>query len=131
MDKTFRRGEERSDRTGTGTISVFAPTPLVFDIEHYFPLITAKRVPFKSVVAELLWFIEGSTDNKRLNELGSTIWDEWAGEDGDLGPIYGKQWRRASRFEKTKDGTFCESTIDQLGIILGHRNRILGNLLPR
>lgn len=86
------KGQKRQDRTGTGTLSLFSQT-LRFDLQDGFPLVTTKRVSFKSVVAELLWFLEGSTDNNRLNELGATIWDEWADESGDLGPIYGKQWR--------------------------------------
>lgn len=86
------RGRVKSDRTGTGTVSAFGHF-LRFDLQEGFPLVTVKRTAFKAIKAELLWFLEGSTDNERLHELGATIWDEWATETGDLGPIYGAQWR--------------------------------------
>lgn len=85
-------GEPKTDRTGTGTRSLFG-TRLEYDLSLGFPRITTKFVAMKAVKAELLWFLSGSTDNNDLRALGSTIWDEWAGPDGDLGPIYGQQWR--------------------------------------
>lgn len=91
VNRILEEGKVRGDRTGTGTISKFGET-IRFDLQDGFPLLTTKKMGIKSILAELLWFLEGSTDNNRLNELGSTIWDEWALEDGSLGPIYGKQW---------------------------------------
>lgn len=81
------------DRTGTGTRSIFGST-MTFDLMQGFPLLTTKRVHWKSIAYELLWFLRGDTNTKFLHDHGITIWDEWADENGDCGPIYGKQWRR-------------------------------------
>ncbi|SFF37909.1 thymidylate synthase [Fontimonas thermophila] len=115
MRHVLEHGVEKSDRTGTGTLSVFG-YQMRFRLSDGFPLVTTKKLHVRSIIHELLWFLRGETNIRYLRENGVTIWDEWADENGELGPVYGRQWRSWP----TADGRY----IDQIQLLL---DQIRGN----
>lgn len=114
LQRILDEGVRKSDRTGTGTLSVFGHQ-MRFDLRDGFPAVTTKKLHMKSVVHELLWFLDGDTNVRYLNEHGVTIWDEWADAQGELGPVYGHQWRS---WEKPDGGT-----VDQIAWVIDEIRR--------
>jgi thymidylate synthase len=114
MRHVLERGDPKADRTGTGTQSVFG-WQMRFDLAEGFPLVTTKKLHLRSIIHELLWFLQGSTNVSYLRDNGVTIWDEWADESGELGPVYGHQWRHWP----AADG----STIDQIADVIARIRR--------
>ena len=115
LDRILSEGAEKTDRTGTGTISVFGHQ-MRFDLQAGFPLLTTKKLHLKSIIYELLWFLKGDTNVKYLQDHGVKIWNEWAGADGDLGHIYGYQWRSWPR----PDGTH----LDQISQVVHDQGKL-------
>jgi thymidylate synthase len=124
LKHVLENGAKKTDRTGTGTVSVFGGQ-IRFDLSEGFPLITTKKVHLKSILHELLWFIKGETNIAYLKENGVSIWDEWADENGELGPVYGKQWRSW----EAKDGRVIDQISEAINMIKNNPDsrRILVN----
>ena len=117
LRKVLRFGTPKGDRTGTGTISLFGEQTR-FDLAEGFPVLTTKKLHLRSIIHELLWFIKGETNIKYLNDNNVRIWDEWADENGDLGPVYGKQWRDFGSHPDWEHGNKLFDGVDQLAEVI-------------
>ena len=117
LERVLETGVDRGDRTGTGTRAVFGHQ-MRFDLATGFPLLTTKKLHIRSIIHELLWFVSGDTNIRYLQENGVTIWDEWADKNGDLGPVYGKQWRHW----QTPDGRDIDQLAELIGMIKTNPN---------
>ncbi len=115
--RILEEGEKKEDRTGTGTLSVFGHQ-MRFDLSKGFPMVTTKKLHLKSIIYELLWFLKGDTNVKYLQENGVRIWNEWADDNGDLGPVYGKQWRNW----ESKNGEIIDQIEDAIEMIKNNPN---------
>jgi len=115
LDHVLSEGKERDDRTGVGTLGVFG-AQLRFDLRESFPCLTTKRLHLRSIIHELLWFLAGDTNIRYLEENGVSIWDEWADENGDLGPVYGRQWRSWVGYDPSSPEGY--RTIDQVARVV-------------
>ena len=119
LEHVLEKGSERGDRTGTGTKSVFG-WQMRFDLQQGFPVLTTKKLHLRSIIHELLWFIQGDTNIGYLRDNGVSIWDEWADEKGDLGPVYGQQWRR---WQTPEEGRVIDQLMDVVRAIRTTPNR--------
>ena len=117
IQRILDEGEVKGDRTGTGTLSVFGQQ-MRFDLSKGFPMVTTKKLHLKSIIYELLWFLKGDTNVKYLQENGVRIWNEWADENGNLGPVYGKQWRKW----EAKDGRVIDQVAEAIEMIKNNPN---------
>ena len=119
LKRITTEGIRKEDRTGTGTLSVFGHQ-MRFDLSEGFPLLTTKKLHLKSIIHELLWFLQGDTNVKYLQENGVRIWNEWADENGDLGPVYGKQWRAFETLDKNGNRVVVDQIKEVINQIKTH-----------
>jgi thymidylate synthase len=122
LSKILDQGVRKDDRTGTGTLSVFGHQ-MRFDLSEGFPLVTTKKLHLRSIIHELLWFLAGDTNVRTLQENGVSIWDEWANSCGELGPVYGRQWRSWRKPPRIGDIEGKESTVDQISWVINEIKR--------